>query len=172
MSTLLVVLLFISGVAGLLFVLVFLYKRSNKLETGKLLRRFSELGTEYNLSFTGQEVLKKRVIGVDGLKGNVLFLEYSETCPACSIIDLAKAKSCRVSKSYGSSSRVHSAAGHAEVYLHTIALEFDFLNSDHTVALPFYNHISNSLQDAAELEAKAKNWQSMLTKMMAKKIRA
>lgn len=168
MSSPFVALLVVLSITIILFVVVFLNNRSKRIKTGKLLRRFSELGTHYNLSFTGQEVLGNRVIGVDGLKGNVLFLEHSDTNPVCSIIDLTETKSCRVSKLYSSFNAGNSSEKCAEGYLHTIALEFDFMKSAHTVALPFYNHASDSIQDAAEMEAKAKNWESVLLKMMQK----
>lgn len=167
MSTLLVALVVILGIAGLSFMLVSLHNRANKIKAEKLLRHFSESGTEHNLSFTSQEVLRNRIIGVDGLKGKVMFLEHSDADPVCSIIDLAQTKSCRVSKSFGNANAGDSTKQHADRYLHTIALEFDFRRG-HTVALPFYNHLSDSIQDAAERETKAKNWEAMLLKMMAK----
>lgn len=166
MSTLLVALLIVLSISAILFVLLFLNNRSNRIKTEKLLRRFSELGTEYNLSFTGQEVLRNRIIGVDGLKGKVLFLEHSHTDPVYFIIDLIDVKGCRVSKRYGSSN-----AGNAEVYLHTIALEFDFIKGSHIVALPFYNHVSDSIQDATAMEAKAKSWEAVLSKMKVKEMK-
>ena len=52
-----------------------------------------------------------------------------------------------------------------------ITLEFDLKKGDRMVALPFYQHISDSIQEAAGLEAKAKNWEMMLSKMMTKEIK-
>lgn len=128
-----------------------------------MLRHFSELGTTYNLSFTGEEVLGNRIIGVDGLKGKIVFVEHSGTAPACFVIDLAEVESCRVSKIYRSAN-----AKNQDAYLHSIALEFDVVRSGQTVALPFYNPVRDAMQDAAEREAKAKSWASVLLKMLVK----
>ena len=136
-----------------------------------MLRRFSELGSEYNFSFTSLEFLGNRIIGVDGPKGKVLFLEDEDTNPICSMIDLTEAKSCRIKKVYGNLNAGGSSARNAETYLQTITLEFDLKKGDHMVALPFYQHISDSIQEAAGLEAKAKNWEMMLSKMMTKEIK-
>jgi hypothetical protein len=168
MSTLLVVLLVILCISVVLFMIVFLHNRSNRLKTEKLLRCFSELGTEYNLSFTGKEIMRNRIIGVDGLKSKLLFLDHSTADPDYFVIDLTEAKSCRVSKLYGSSYTDNSLERRAEGYLHTIALEFDFMNGGHTVALPLYNHLTDAIQHAPEMEAKAKNWESVLLKMLTK----
>ena len=168
MSTLLVALLVILCISVVLFMLVFLHNRSNRLKTVKLLRRFSELGTEYNLSFTGKEIMQNRIIGVDGLKSKLLFLEHSAADPVYYVIDLTEAKRCYVSKLYGSSYTGNSPERRAERYLHTIALEFDFMNGSHTIALPFYDHVTDAIQHAADMEAKAKNWESVLLKMLPK----
>ncbi|MBD0287664.1 MAG: hypothetical protein ICV79_19910, partial [Flavisolibacter sp.] len=58
-----------------------------------------------------------------------------------------------------------------EMYLRAIVLEFDFENSNPTIALPFYKLVSNSIQEAPELEAKAKNRESVLLKMMTKDVK-
>ena len=84
-----------------------------------MLRRFSELGSEYNLSFTSLEFLGNCIIGVDGLKGKVLFLEDDDTNPIWSMIDLTEAKSCRIKKVYGILNAGGSSARNAETYLQT-----------------------------------------------------
>ncbi|MDQ3846531.1 MAG: hypothetical protein M3342_21355 [Bacteroidota bacterium] len=170
MSTLIVALIVVLGIAVVLFLLVFLHSRENKKRMGKMLRRLSELGSEHNLSFTGQEVLRNWLIGVDGIKGKLLFLENDGADSNWTIIDLTEAKSCRVRKVVSHKTNGDSSAKGMETYLHAIVLEFDFKNSDYTIALPFYKLISNSIQEAQELEAKARNWESILLKMMTKEL--
>ncbi|MBD0296068.1 MAG: hypothetical protein ICV84_12835 [Flavisolibacter sp.] len=98
MSTLIVALIIVLGIAVVLFLLVFLHNRQNKKRAEKMLRRFSELGSEHDLSFTGQEVFRNHIIGVDGIKRKLLLLENNGIHNHWSVIDLAEVKSCRVKK--------------------------------------------------------------------------
>ncbi|MBD0375484.1 MAG: hypothetical protein ICV51_07645 [Flavisolibacter sp.] len=173
MSTLVVALIVVLAIAAVMFLLVWLHHRQNKKRTEEMLRHFSELGSEYSLSFTGQEVFRNGIIGVDGIKGKLLFLENDSTDNKhWHLINLKEAKSCRVRKLYVTAGIGDPAAKNTETYLHAIILEFDFKSSDRTVALPFYKHISHSIQAAPELEAKAKNWASVLSKMIIKEVRS
>ncbi|MBD0351136.1 MAG: hypothetical protein ICV51_10045 [Flavisolibacter sp.] len=171
MSTLIVALIIVLGIAVVLFLLVFLHNRQNKKRAEKMLRRFSELGSEHDLSFTGQEVFRNHIIGVDGIKRKLLLLENDGTHNHWSVIDLAEVKSCRVKKIYGNMEAGDPSTKSTEMYLRAIVLEFDFENSNPTIALPFYKLVSNSIQEAPELEAKAKNWESVLLKMMTKEVK-
>lgn len=171
MSTLIVALIVILNIAVVLFLLIFLHNRQHKKKTGAMLRRFSELGSEYNMSFTVQEGFRNSIIGVDGIKGKLLFLERNNTVDDWSLIDLTEAKSCGVQKMYGSIGTENAAAKSMERYLQATVLEFNFKNSNHTVALPFYKLESNSIQEVPQLEAKAKNRVSVLLKMMTKEMK-
>ena len=139
MSMLIVALIVVSGIAVVLLLLVFLHNRQNKRRKGKMLRCFSELGSEYNLSFTSLEVIGNRIIGVDGLKGKVLFLENDDDSPIWSVIDLSEAKSCQVKKVYGNLNAGKSSERSTETYLQTITLEFDLKKVIVRLLYPFIN---------------------------------
>src|SRR5690242_9239984 len=68
----------------------------------KLLYRFSQLGTEYNLAFSGQEILSNTLMGLDGLKRKLLVMKQSgENAYDILLIDLQTVKHCSVKKYYG-----------------------------------------------------------------------
>ena len=59
-----------------------------KKKKEKLFVFFSKLGSLYNLSFTGQEILRDKIIGLDGPRRKLLIVEESLNKYNSIIIDL------------------------------------------------------------------------------------
>ena len=134
----------------------------------KMLVTFSELGTQYNLSFTSQEVLKHRIIGLDGLNRKLLVLSEIKGKYDWDIIELNEVKSCAVKMTYSMIIAGGLERKKLADYLENIALEFEFKNGKPSISLPFYSAALNPIFEMGELEEKAKGWETMLSKLLVK----
>ncbi|MEO6683484.1 MAG: hypothetical protein ABIN48_11745, partial [Ginsengibacter sp.] len=67
MSTVIVSLFIIGGVVLLIALFSFINKRSRKAKEQKLVNFFNRTGEENGLAFSSQEILRNKIIGLDGL---------------------------------------------------------------------------------------------------------
>ena len=130
---------------------------------------FSRLGATYNLSFTGQEILRDKIIGLDGLRRKVLVVEQQDKKYNSQIIDLYEVETCKMKKIYTAINSDGFKIDRIDDYLNCIALEFDFKTGKDSVAVLFYKDESHSVYEIAELETKTKHWEAMLSKMLPNK---
>ena len=168
MSTIIVALIIIGGIVVITSLLVYINKKHSKEKREKLLQRFSQLGSEYGLSFASQEILKERIIGLDGVQRKLLVLEEKDGQQSHYIIDLEEVKSCMVKKMFSNIPAGDARQRNTDDHLQAIALQFDFKDKRPAIILPFYDSIANHVFEIAELQVKAKDWESILSKMLAK----
>jgi hypothetical protein len=167
MPMIIVALMIVLSIFSIAFLLFIISKRQAKKRMDQLLHRFSVLGTENDLAFSSQEIFDNKVIGVDGMKRKILVLEkLQHNNPDWYFIDLSEVKSCRVKRKYDPLSKgpAMQINGHPEV--RSISLEFVHRDSGPTIVLPLYHHLANSDNELKVLDAKAKDWQTMLTKLL------
>jgi hypothetical protein len=164
MSTFIVAAIIIGSVIGICLLLISIHNKHNREAMNKLLKNFSQLGTENDLSFSSQEVLKNCVLGLDGVQRKILVVQREYGFVGSFIIDLREVKNCTVKKIYGTINVGDLKKKKLEQYLEKIVLHFD-LNSNSSVEIVFYKHFENHLLEALELEQKAKNWDAILSKM-------
>lgn len=132
----------------------------------ELLHTLCNKGTEYNLSFTGQEVLGNSVMGLDGVRRKLLVLERTAAKAFnTAIIDLNDVKSCSIKKEYGTIKGGALNIKKLEQYLEKISLQFAFHHKA-PVEVVFYHCLRNRINEAAERESKARHWVAMLSKML------
>lgn len=147
-----------------LVLLVFL--RQQKRRRAALLATISKLGSRNDLSFTGQEVLSDSVIGFDGLKKKLLVLENNQQVYRWYTINLEEVSSCSVQKTY----RVpaHSSSSHPAIsgYVDRVELLFHCTGRQTPLAVPFYSAECNEAVELPSLEARARNWQRFLSKLL------
>ena len=168
MSTIIVALIIIGGIVVITSLLVYINKKHSKEKREKLLQRFSQLGSEYGLSYTSQEILKERIIGLDGVHRKLLVLQEKDGRQSYYIIDLEEVKSCAVKKTYYAMPAGEGSQRGMDNHLEAIGLQFDFKDKKPAILLPFYDNIANHVFEIAELETKAKDWESILSKMLVK----
>jgi hypothetical protein len=167
MSTLFVAAILVGTVAAVCYLLVSLDKKQKRIAMNKLLHTFHLIGSQHNLRFSSQEVLKDAVIGLDGVNRKLLLLERAADGAVHShVLDLADVKSCTVKKEYGAINGGDLKAKKLEQYLHRITLQFLLLGKP-AVEFVFYKHVDNHINEMAELEHKAKHWEAILSKMVA-----
>jgi hypothetical protein len=137
-----------------------------KKKKEKLLIFFRRLGSLYNLSFTGHEILADKIIGLDSRRRKLLIVEESHNKYDANIIDLYQVKACKVKQTYLDVNAGEFKKNKIEEYLSAVALQLDFKNGATPIVLSFYKNISNSLQDIKELANKIKQWETVLSKML------
>ncbi len=136
----------------------------------QLLNHFSELGSEYKLNFSSQAILKDCVIGLDGVHRKLLILS-SDNPFNYELIDLNDVKYCSVKKIYGTINVGALKDKKLDQYLQKIILCFEFKTQRQPIEVAFYGHIDNHIYQAAELEQKAKDWESFLSKMLGSTVK-
>jgi hypothetical protein len=155
---------------GLLIVLL-KGKHMRNLST-ELLSLFSKMGTEYNISFSSQEILNDCIIGLDGINRKLLVLKTnSSSYYDWFIIDLDEVQNCALQKTYKSIKAGELKKRSMEEYLEKINLRIDFQDHKSSVEICFYDQTYNKGYKVAELDRKAKNWEIMLSKMLKNKLK-
>jgi uncharacterized pyridoxamine 5'-phosphate oxidase family protein len=134
-----------------------------------MLSFFKKVALVHNLSFTGQEILRDTVIGLDGPKRKLLIVEEKKKNFDSHIIDLDEVHTCKVRKVYTAIDINGYKRNRPEEYLRSIALEFEFRTNRSPVVANFYRNENNSLYEIKELEARVRNWEIMLSKMLQNK---
>ena len=167
MSTLIIAAILISSIVFFCLIFIYLNKKTDRKQKEKFLNLFNEAASKYDLSFSNQEVLRNKIIGVDASKRILLVFEFA---PMQSVmcIDMAEIKNCTVAKEYENVNIGTEKNNKIETHLTSIAIRFDFINNVEPVSVSFYESGFNSVYEMTELEAKAQHWVSILSKMIVK----
>jgi hypothetical protein len=166
MSHLFIALLIVLTVTGILLILVIMHNNQIKSGRNSMLSFFRDIASVHNLSFTGQEVLRALVIGLDGPNRKLVIVEEKNQTYDPLIIDLGEVIACRIKKVY---TAIHSndyKRNRPEDYLKSIALELDLKSRKTPVVVFFYRNEHNSIHEIRELETRVRNWETMLSKML------
>jgi hypothetical protein len=126
----------------------------------------SELGSEFNLSFSSHLVLHNRLIALDGIKRILLVSEANNEVQQPCIIELNKVAAVSIKKTYGSIKSGELRIKRFEEFLRRIDLQFEYRDKNESVVLPFYDNETDAFRDLPRLEKNAKNWQMILSKLL------
>lgn len=168
MSTVLIAVIVIAVIVAISFLFIWISMRNSDKRKQKLLTRFSEAGTQFNLSFSSQEILEKRIIGLDGINRKLLVFENDNNHLHTFLISLDDIRNCYVRKIYEKPAMNIFKSKTSDDLPGKIVLVFEMLNSDQPVPVVFYDHSENDVDEYSELETKAKDWESVLNKMIFK----
>jgi hypothetical protein len=171
MSTLIVAAILIVSTVLISLIFISINNKNERKRNEKLLTLFSEAGSTHGLSFSSQEVLRNKIIGLDGLKRALLVFEFA-LVESVIYINMAEIKNCTVTKEYESVNIGTEKKNNIEKRLTSIGIRFDFMNGAKPVSISFYESDFNSVYETAELEAKAKDWVAVLSKMIVKEQKA
>ena len=128
-------------------------------------RVLSELGTQFNLSFSSQLVFGNRAMALDGLRKKLLVLQIEAGIARSFIIDLSKTVAIAVKKTYGKISQGELKHKDMDEFLTTIELEFESLDGDSSFTLPLYNSNTDEVSERPKMSRNAKLWQLILSKI-------
>jgi hypothetical protein len=126
--------------------------------------QLSKMGTSFGLSFSCQELLHDSIIALDGLKRKLLIAQKSDALKFSHIIDLGQVRSISVKKIYRNIIAGALRFKKMEDFLETMHLQFSFKND--RILLPVYKSGAGSVNEVPDLEKKARNWQTLLSKLI------
>jgi hypothetical protein len=130
--------------------------------------QLSLMGTSFGLSFSCQEVLHDSIVALDGLKRKLLIARKADALKSIHIIDLNMVRSISVKKIYKNIVAGALRLRKMDDFLEAIYLQFSFKHAPDTVMLPVYKSGIDDTTDIPALEKKARNWQTLLSKLLTK----
>jgi len=145
--------------------LVIMHNNQLKARKNSILSFYKNAGIVHNLSFTDEEVLQDKVLGLDVSKRKLLIAEEQAEEYNTRVIDLREIAACTVKKIYGAINSHEYKRNKTEDYLKSIALEFEFTTGGAPMAVHFYRNTTNTVYEIRELEGRAKNWAKMLSNL-------
>ncbi|GAB2812876.1 hypothetical protein GCM10027043_10680 [Ferruginibacter profundus] len=144
------------------------HKKALKKQAHANFRKFSTAGADRNLSFSRQEIIQNKFIGFDGLQQVLMIAEldndYDITC-----ITVKELAQCKVDKEYYTHG---DTAADKEKIVKEIRLVFHLRNNSDPVTVLFYSNQSDSIYAMAEMDTKAREWQTVISKMIPKAVAA
>jgi hypothetical protein len=168
MSHIAIALVIVLSVFIIILILTIMHNKQIQARNNSILSFFKIAGTAHNLSFTGQEILRDKVIGLDGPHRKLLTVEENAGEYDTRVIYLDEVRACKVKKVYAAINSHEYKKNRPEEYLKSIALEFEFHTEGAPVLFLFYKNSANSIYEIPELEARAKHWAATLSKMLPK----
>lgn len=169
MTTLMIAVALIAAVAGICLLLISITNKQKRNHMNLFLNRLSQAGSSNNLSFSSQELLSNMALGLDGLRRELLVLTRFKNGDYFDfMIHLNDVQSCSVKKVYDYINAGDLKSGKPEKHLEEIVLHIELYSQGHA-DIPFYNHIDNRVDEVADMEHKAKQWETMLSKLLTER---
>ena len=113
---------------SLLLILIFSEDKPKKIK--KMLSNFDNAVDEFGLSIGKQELIGKRIIGLDKVKNMLLFFSATRNKQEAYFIDLREIKSCEVKREYGLTFNDYSRKNVAATDVDKIALQLFYKNGN------------------------------------------
>ncbi len=163
MSTLIVSLIIIAFIVILVMGFSFLTRRNRKAKEQKFVDLFNKAGEENGLSFSSQEILRNKIIGLDGINRKFVVVNENEKSR---VINLDEVGKCFMEKHLGTYTREDEKSSGYEMFVKTISLKFEFKKKKDSETIVFYDILLNPEVEEKLMEAKAKDWETILSKMI------
>ena len=170
MSTLSIALVIVIATICIPLIFILINKKTRKKKDKALLNFFTEEGSKLGLSFSNQEILRSKMIGLDDAKQTLLVFDFNnDSNIRC--INMSEVKTCSIEKNHDSIIIGAEKQAKAESHLRSIDLKFVFKNGADSISVSFYHSNINNIYEMAELESKAKTWEALLSKMLFKELK-
>jgi len=150
-------------------ILITMHNYQLKAKKEGMLSFFRKVALVHDLSFTGQEVLRDVVLGLDAPKRKLLIVEEKNKNYDTRVIDLSDVDSCKVKKVYTAIDIQGYKKNKPEEYLNSIAIELELHTGPSPVVVFFYKNTTSNVYEIKELQARARNWEIMLSGMLQSK---
>ena len=115
------------------------------------------------MSFSSQEVLRNKIIGLDGLNRKFVVVNDNEVSRVISIDDVRK---CAVQKNLETYTRADEKSSGYEMFVKSIFLEFEFKDKRPAEKIIFYDNLLQPQAEEKLMEAKVRDWEIILSKMI------
>lgn len=163
MSTVIISGIFVAAIVIIFVAFSAINKRNIKKKKDKLLIQFSLAGSSNGLSFSSQEILRNKIIGLDGIQRKFVMVNEKEECK---VVALDEVKKCEVVKFFETYKMGDAKSNDTERHLTSIELLFQFKKNNDPVSIAFYDNMVHPIYEAGVMEAKANDWEKILSKML------
>jgi len=150
-------------------VIVPMYGYLNRKIKGLL--NLEKIAKTRSLHFSSEDEVGTNVIALDARKRKLLYLKKAPDISSCLIIDLNNLVSCSIRKQYDSINADELKTKKLHDFLKSIFINLSFKNGSGTLSLPFYDAQTDKQEDVEEAEAKAKKWETIVSKLKPVQIR-
>jgi hypothetical protein len=150
-----------------LLIIILIYQHKPR-QFKSILSRFKRAAAEAGISITKQELIGKRVIGVDDQKGKLLFFSRSGKRHEGYLVDLYDIKSVEIKKEYGLTFNKYSRMKIAETEISKIDLCLFYKNGAKRLVLPFYDKMDDVPSDLSFRLDQAKEWRNLISSISAR----
>jgi hypothetical protein len=136
----------------------YLNSRINKLWN------ITKIAKKRRLNFSNREGIGSNVLAVDEQKRKLIYLKNTPNTSSCLLIDLSTLDRCSVTKEYNSIPAGYLENKKLSHFLKNILLNLSFKNNSKKIILPLYQAEKDNGEDVIQLEAKAKKWETIISK--------
>ena len=161
MSTFLVAALIIAFTVIPPVLFVRLTKRKAEKRRAKDFALLKNHGNDHGLSFTHEQMLKDKMLGLDLHRSKLLVL-HTDGEPRSETFDLENVKSCTLFREYDAVRIYDTKAARTEQVLARIGLKLEFSSGQSPVHIQLYNSQLNGIYEMADLEKKATEWKELI----------
>ena len=161
MSTILVAAIIIAFTVIPPVVFVRFTKRKAEKRREKHFALLKNHGNDHSLSFTHEQLLKGRMLGLDLHSNKLLVLQTGDE-PKSEVFDLEQVKSCTLFREYDAVRIYDTKAAKTEQVLSRIGLKLEFATGLSPVLIQFYNSQQNGIYEISDLEKKATEWKDLI----------
>ena len=163
MWTITIVFILIAIIAAFSLVLVKLSNRQRKSERAALINHFGKLAVRHDLVITDREVLEDLAIGLDRERRKLLIVKREDRKYDSMVIDLREVTAVERKELREHMYPNKYALLTDALRLERILLELKFVDERTAVQILFYDFISDSFYDIAEMKEKAIHWEGLLS---------
>ena len=148
--------------------IIILISQHTPRQLRNILLKFKHAAAGAGVLIEKQELIGKRVIGVDAQNGKLLFYSKAGKVHDGYFVDLYDIESVEVNKDYGLtfdkySRRKFAGQNVSKIYLHLL-----YKNGGKQIVLPFYDIKSDAPSDLSLRFQQAKEWRDVLTSIAAR----
>ena len=132
----------------------------------KRLFNISRLARRARLSISTQDNVGANVLALDSAKRKLLYAKTTPGTSSCLIIDLNSLEACSIKKEYSSINAGELKTKKLHHFLKSVFLKLVFKNGTGAVSLPLFDAQKESLDNLEQLEAKARKWEKLVSKLL------
>ena len=129
-------------------------------------RRLNELGAKMNISFSRHLVTGNTIIGIDGIRKQLLIVQGNLKDTITWLLNLRSLKSVSIKKTYNSIPAGELDTKRFEDFLKSIDLHFEHNDGSDDTVITLYESGFDNAPDLRKLEKMVRNWQSVFSKLI------
>jgi hypothetical protein len=132
----------------------------------------AKVAKERKLNFSNLDEVGSSVIAIDTAKRKLLYLKSAPDNSSCLILDLNNLHECTIKKQYNGINAGDLNKRKMSDFLRSVFLNLRFKGDPATITLSLYEAHKDKQDDLEQLEANAKKWETIVSKLLSVQILA